>query len=346
MIFLLNSSRRDAETQRSQREEERRDMKDKPLYSLISFASFAPLRLYVKKLGISLLFLLGGAGVFAQDRQNGAYMIPTKVFVGDRASLILPLPNFSGQPVEETSPAQIPSSAVIDIHRIALERRPGGNRLAIEFSAYAPGILELPPITIGTETFTGLRVEISSILSPGDSGKVLSGAELPLAIPGTSLLVYGTISITILLLLLALWALFWGRRQMKGWLEAWKHRRLLGLMWRIVRRLRREMARGSERRKILDTLSVEFRSFLSYFSGNSCRAMTASEFGSLAFFEKYPEVPGGDFLGDFFSRCDRIRFSGMNISSVETLVLFGEIRLFLKMLERAVRKKPGRRERQ
>ena len=291
-----------------------------------------------------LLLLALASQLFAQERQpNGAYMIPTKVFVGDRASLVLPLPGFTGQPVEETRGTMIPLSPGIEIHRIALERRPGGNRLTIEFSAYMPGILELPTINIGGETFSGLKIEISSILAPGDSGKILSGPALPLAIPGTSLLVYGTISAVILVLLLALWALLWGRRRMKGWLEMWKRRRLLGLMWRIERRLRRDLAKGSARREILDRLSAEFRSFLSYFSGKNCRAMTATEFGRLVFFEEYPDVPDSTFLEDFFNRSDRIRFSGMEISSVEMLVFFGEIRLFLKMLDRAVRKKTERR---
>ena len=301
-------------------------------------------RLCVKKLGISLIFLFGGAGGFAQDWQNTAYMIPTKVFVGDRASLVLPLPGFTGQPAEETGPVRIPSSPEIDIHRVALERRPGGCRLTIEFSAYAPGILELPPISIAGESFAGLKIEISSILEPDTAGAVLSGVELPLAIPGTSLLVYGTISAIIIALLLGLWALLWGRRKMKGWLEAWKRRRLVVSMWRIEKHLRKSLAKGSAGRKILDTLSAEFRSFLSYFSGRSCRAMTAFEFGRVSFFEEYNNVPGSEFLGAFFDRCDCIRFSGGGIENSQTLALLGEVRSFLKALDRAMRKS-GRQER-
>ena len=278
--------------------------------------------------------------IFAQNwQQDDAYMIPTKVYVGDRANFVLPLPGFTDQQEAEISPVQIPSSPDIDIHRVAFERRPAGNRLIIEFSAYAPGILALPAISIAGETFSGLAIEISSILDSGPASMILSGPALPLAIPGTSLLVYGTISASVITLLLALWALFWGRRQFKAWLEVWKRRRLLVAMWRIERRLRRDLAKGSGGREILDMLSIEFRSFLAYFYAMNCRAMTASEFGRMVLIEEYPGAPGSEFLMDFFNRCDCIRFSGEEINGDETLGMLGETRSFLRALDRAMRKK-------
>ena len=298
-----------------------------------------PLRLCVKKLGISFIFLLCGAGAFAQDVPNTAHMIPSKVFVGDRASLVLPLKELTGFPTEEINPTRLPSTPGIDIHRVALERRPNGNRLTIEFSAFATGTLELPTISIGGAEFSGLAVEISSILEADSAGTVLSGPALPLAIPGTSLLLYGTIGAAIIALLLVLWALLWGRRQMKDWIEAWKRWQLVLAMWRIEKRLRRDMARGSAGREILDMLSAEFRSFLSYFSGKNCRAMTASEFDGVVFFDEYSDVPGGEFLGAFFGRCDGIRFSGSEIGGDATQSMLGDIRSFLRTLDRAMRKK-------
>ena len=286
-----------------------------------------------------LLLALVCAPAFSQDRRlEGAYMIPSRVFVGDRASFILPLPGFTVRADEEISQERLPSSPDIDLYRVALERRPGGNRLVVEFAAYVPGTLQLPTISIAGEVFNGLRIEISSILEPGESGMVLSGPAQALAIPGTSLLFYGTISISILGLFLALWAVLWGRRHLKGWLEVWKLRRLLTSMWRIERRLRRDMAKGVARREILDRLSGEFRSFLSYFSGKNCRAMTAAEFDRTVFFDEYPNAPSGKFLGGFFGRCDGIRFSGGEINDDATLTLFADLKFFLKTLDQAIRK--------
>jgi len=273
---------------------------------------------------------------FAQDWQHtnkyGAYMVPSKVYVGDRASLMLPLSGMTGH--EEINARLIPSSPDIDIHHAALERRPGGSFLKIEFSAYTPGILELPPFEIGGKIFSGATVEISSILEPGEEGMVLSGPALPLAIPGTSFLIYGTISAGILLMLLIIWVSFRGRAQLKGWLAALKRRWLLISMLDTEKRLRKALAKGTARRKILDSLSTEFRDFLAFFTGENCRAMTAVEIGRLG-----GSMPDSEFLGKFFSRCDGIRFSGDEISGDEILSMLGDLRGFLGALGRSMRKK-------
>jgi hypothetical protein len=278
---------------------------------------------------------------FAQDWQHtnryGAYMVPSKVYVGDRANLMLPLSGITGN--EEINTRHIPSSPDIDIHHVALERRPGGSFLKIEFSAYTPGTLELPPFDIGGEIFSGLSIEISSILESDESGMVLSGPTLPLAIPGTSLLIYGTISAGILLILLTIWVLFRGRTQMKGWLAVLKRWLLLVSMLDLEKRLRKMLAKGTACREILDVLSTEFRNFLACFTGENCRAMTAVEIGRLNDRGGKVAVPDGKFLGNFFSRCDSIRFSGAEINSDETLAVLGDLRRFLAEMGRAMWRK-------
>jgi len=280
---------------------------------------------------------------YAQDRQHinkyGAYMVPSKVYVGDRASLMLPLSGVTGH--EEIDTRLIPSSPDIDIHHVALERRPGGSFLKIEFSAYTPGILELPPFDILGKYFSGLNIEISSILEPGEEGMVLSGPALPLAIPGTSLLIYGSISAGILLIMLTIWVLFRGRAQVKGWLTAWKRGWLLITMIDMERRLRKALAKETSCREILDILSTEFRNFLACFTGENCRAMTAMEIGRLSG-GGGGAVPDSKFLGNFFSRCDGIRFSGAEISNDETLAMLGDLRRFLTALGRTMRGKAAR----
>jgi len=290
-----------------------------------------------------LFILLYCTATFAQDWQHtnkyGAYMVPSKVYVGDRASLMLPLAGVTGH--EEINTRLIPSSPDIDIHHAALERRPGGSFLKIEFSAYTPGILELPPFDILGKNFSGLSIEISSILEPGEEGMVLSGPALPLAIPGTSLLIYGSISAGILLILLTIWVLFRGRTQMKGWLTAWKRRWLLVSMMDLEKRLRKALTKEASCREILDVLSTEFRNFLACFTGENCRAMTAAEIGGLNG-EGGGAVPDSKFLGDFFSRCDGIRFSGAEINNDEILAMLGDFRRFLTALGRAMRGKAAR----
>jgi hypothetical protein len=262
--------------------------------------------------------------------QTDAYLVPPKVYVGDRASLVLPLPGLAADVkinLEHTT-----SSADLVIHQVTLERRPSGSFLTIEFSAYTPGTLELPPIEVGGKVFEGLKVEISSILSTDESGMVLSGPAPPLALPGTSLLVYGTISAAILLMLLAIWSMVWGRKRINGWLATWKRKRLIVSMLMTERRLNKALARGVSCRAILDVLSAEFRSFLTQLTGENCRAMTAAEIGLLK--TTGEENMNGAFLGTFFNNCDALRFSGNEINGNETLAMLGDLKGFVQTLDK------------
>jgi len=266
---------------------------------------------------------------FAQERNAGALMIPPTVYVGDRASLILPLPGFAVKEDSETASVVSPSGD-IDIHRALLERRPVGSRLTVEFTAYAPGILELPSIVIAGEVFNGLTIEISSILEHDPSGKVLSGPALPLAIPGTSLLVYGSVISIFLLLSIGFWILIWGRKSIKGWIAAWERKRLLAGMRGMEKRLRKTLVRDDDTyRNILDALSREFRGFLSRFTGEHCHAMTASEFTNIE------SQVNREFLKDFFSRCDGIRFRAEEINKNDALSMLDDLKQFLAGLSDA-----------
>jgi hypothetical protein len=304
-----------------------------------------------------LLLFCAGLHLAAQDTGR-PYLIPPVVHVGDRATLVIPL---SGEKAVNDSLVSLdtqhaPLSPDIDFHRIVLERRPSGSRLLVEFSAFIPGLLELPPIEIGGERFAGLRVEISSILESGETGAVLSGLAPALAIPGTSFLVYGTMGALVLILLLALWAGIWGRRRFSGWIVRWKRRRLIVFMWGMEKRLRRNLQKEGKPQNVLNILSGEFRVFLSFFTGENCRAMTAAELGRLppellspgrgedqkpdadSTVRPGPELEtGGDFLGAFFRRCDEFRFSGSDISTAEALGMLDDLRRFLKNLDRAER---------
>ena len=284
------------------------------------------------------------AAAQAQDGRQAAYMIPPKVYVGDRASLVVPLQGFSANGNSangnvEIPPARIPRSPDIDIYRVAIDRRPGGSRLTVEFSAFAPGILELPPLEIAGEVFSGLAVEISSILEPGETNALLSGPARPLAIPGTSLLVYGTLASAVVSLLLALWALLWGRRQVKDWAAAWKRRRLLVSMLGIEKRLRKALAKGNAPIELLDTLTGEFRAFLACYSGVNFRSMTAMEIGRLETAGGLTVIAGGGALGGFFGRCDEMRYSSREIDGGEALAVFDETKSLLVKIQRAGRGK-------
>jgi len=287
----------------------------------------------MRKLYVITLSTLVCAAGFALDNNGDAYTVPPKVYVGDRASLILPLPGYAAKPDAGTASANsetslgVTTASGIDIHRALIERRPSGGRLTVEFTAYAPGVLELPPVTVAGEVFSGLKIEISSVLEDDAYGMVLSGPAPPLAIPGTSLLVYGGIISVICSLSAAFWILIWGRKRIRDSLALWEKKRLLAGMRGTERRLRKTLARdGGACRNVLDALSGEFRRFLSGFTGERCTAMTAVEFANI-------DAPvDGEFLKNFFKRCDGTRFGGGTISKTDAFSILDDLKRFLTAL--------------
>jgi hypothetical protein len=230
-----------------------------------------------------------------------------------------------------------------------LEFDPSRGQLLIDFTPFAPGELELPPIKVPQLpglSLEGCRVSVASVLGPegqNDGVLVLSGPAPPLAVPGTALLIYGSSSLIILVLLLLLGLGIWGRPYLAKLMEARRRGRLIRLMGNIGRDLREKIP-GASAHAILGVLSVEFRAFLGYFfdgeSGRNCRAMTAEEFSALAPLfspreELQPVSPVS--LGNFFRCLDRLRFSGEAASGPEISALLDQIDGILRAMEKGFR---------
>lgn len=308
-------------------------------------------------LALGFLLILGPASsVFPQDRgaPEGAKQnqTPRQIFVGDRGRLTLTLgPDFQNFPPFYIGDSRIlPQSPELRIHRLEFDPRRG--QLFIDFTAFAPGELDIPPIKIpqlSNFTLDGCRVSIASALARGadspfpESGGVLvlSGFALPLAVPGTALLIYGTSSLIVLFLLLLLGAGIWGRPYLAKLMEARRRRRLIRLMGIIGEGLRGRISPDSCQ-TILMKLSVEFRAFLGYFfdpgNGGDCRAMTAEEFRFLPpLFSPadadWAQPASPSSLWDFFRRLDRLRFSGEKAGMGEIAALLDRMALILRAID-------------
>jgi hypothetical protein len=284
-----------------------------------------------------------GALVPAQENPKAPYLIPRTVYVGDRCRMVCPLDPpaedmsaFSGTSRVLDQPDELPPASELGVSRLDLDGRTGV--LLIDFTAYAPGLLELPPLEIGGRRFTGLRVNIGSVL---DSGTALSPSAPPLAVPGTFLIIYGTVFGLAAALLLGILGIFWSRYHFGDLRLRFRRRRLVRAMERFLRRLRSSLARGRiDAAETLGRLSSEFRIFLGLFAGMNCRAMTPREFLS------YPVFPGngrfsgngeaGPVLRDLFRRCDLLRFSGEEIARAEAVDLVNEAGTLVEGLAAAV----------
>ena len=273
------------------------------------------------------IFILTCAVSHAQTTQ--IMLVPRTVFVGDPAVLVLQLPpaqNVEDIVLNALSP-DFPTDNNIDFHRIVLERRTGGSRLLIEFTAFVPGILELPVIEAGGERFAGLTVRIESIIdTQGALG--LSRPASSLAMPGTAFMLYGTMAGIILFLILVVLFIAKGRTLLNRWIEKYKRWRLFVSIKITEKRLRKILQKGGDKRDILDKLSRVFRGFLSALTEKNCRAMTAREFENLAIGSEI----NGSLLGNFFRRCDELRFSGREINSQDVSMLLDDTRDFFMAL--------------
>jgi len=272
--------------------------------------------------------------------QSEIYLIPKNVYVGDKAVLVLPL---SGASVNSQDIVLTPSSADfplhenIDFHRIILERHTGVNRLMIEFTAFVPGLLEIPPIEIGGGYFSGLSFTVSSVLE-GSPSLILSGPASSLAMPGTAIMFYGTITAAIIFILLITWFFLKGRIFLKKWREKYKYWKLFNSMKLIEKRLYKNVYKGEDKRIILDKLSGQFRVFLSVITGINCRSMTAGNFETPEFetalnSRRITDSFNPAQLGNFFNKCDELRFSGDNIDSQEIFNLLEFLRGFIGTME-------------
>ncbi|MCL2720450.1 MAG: hypothetical protein FWD47_03820 [Treponema sp.] len=274
-----------------------------------------------------LLFLLIYNVSFAQ---SAPYLIPRHIYVGDPAVLIVPLPvSNQNYPDIVLTDDLLPLDEYIDFQRIILERRISGSRLIVEFTAFAAGVLEFPVIEIGEETFPALSVTVNSILS-GRADRTLSGNASTLAMPGTALMLYGTIALFAVIILLSIWFAVKGKIIFNKLYDKWKRKRLFTHIRKTEKRLRKLAAKGSKR-EILDKLSDETRNFLTVLTGNNFRAMTAGEFESLPedkIVLKQTGLKQAELkeFANFFRSCDELRFSGAQINLQDILKLLDDLR--------------------
>jgi hypothetical protein len=274
-------------------------------------------------------------------------MVPQTIFVVYFGRLVVPLGRtlIWPEPLILDTPDKIPEARDMVILRIEIEHRGTGARLLIDFIPYALGLLSFPPLDLSKFVgepliITGLEAHVSSILSP--SRMDLSEPASPLAVPGTSVLVYGTLVLILFLLFLGIGGSIWGRSHFR---ELWgqiRRRHLLRVMEKFLRRLRQEndLEKEGKAGSYLTLLSQEFREFLSFFTGINCRSLTALEFLELPLGDSESGLQGGTpinaaFLCRLFRSWDTLRFSGRAIEKADLIHAVDETDEFIIALYRA-----------
>ncbi|MDR0645046.1 MAG: hypothetical protein LBG05_09145 [Treponema sp.] len=276
------------------------------------------------------------------------YMVPQTVYVGDRAMLIAPL-SASNEAFQAGAPEMMsidppaPTTGLV-VHRIVVERQNERIRLAVEFTAFETGVLELPPITVpGFADDFHLSVTVASLLSP--STMSLSPPAPPLAVSGTAALLYGTSIALILVIFLFVGARVFWIRQFLSLSVLFKDRLLIFRMKRRLANLRKNLQKDGIRNnqnEVLDNLSVEFRLFLSHFFNIDCSTLTADEFSffPLSLFGRTVDYPQDSGLRMIFRRLDSFRFNMEDLSPDNVRMSIEDIGAFIEKLWGEMRRKP------
>ena len=305
----------------------------------------------------SLILLLIPPQIPAQDALT-PFLLPRIIYVGDPGRLVVPLDDSFAElaPFVLEDPVNLPSTPELLIQRVELDRRGGLSRLFIDFIPFAVGTLSFPALEFvlaGEDpreyslTLSGLHVEIASILNP--AWMALSEPAPPLAVPGTGLLIYGSLASILLVLFLAVAGSIWGKRYFRGFSLRLHRKSLLRGMLKYLRRLERESKPGKtgSPEYHLSRLAVRFREFLSVFTGINCRSLTPAEFielpitrGSPVSGEQPPEPPLTPvFLRDLFQGWDTLRFSGQDVTTPDLFNALKATERFVLALNRVEREK-------
>jgi hypothetical protein len=160
-----------------------------------------------------------------------------------------------------------------------------------------------------------------------------------LAVPGTSLLVYGTGVLILILLALGIGCSLLGPRYFGELWEGIYRRYRLRAMMRFLRRFRQEyiLDKNANPRQYLTVLSAKIREFLSFFTGFNCHSLTAMEF---------LELPLGGTALDPWRLCkmfrawDTLRFSGQGMEMTDLFEAIVDVNYLLVDLDKAEKEKP------
>jgi hypothetical protein len=168
-----------------------------------------------------------------------------------------------------------------------------------------------------------------------------------LAVPGTSLLIYGALVLVIFLLSIGIVTNLLSRHYFKDIWERLRRRRLLRRMAKFLRRLKQEASFGENENtgSYLCLLSTELREFLSLCTGLNCRSLSAVEFLDLPL-EDISESLGNEafkwssYLCCLFRVWDTLRFSGQNITMKDLVQALNDTETFVSALDKTERENP------
>jgi hypothetical protein len=248
---------------------------------------------------------------------DGPFLVPQTVFVGDAGRLVVPLAGFAhaaGQ-TNATMTDRLPFNENVIIKRVEIDVR--AKQLLIDFTAFKPGVLEIPAISWGSGTWMEaielppLKVEIASILEREGYSIILSPPEKPLAAPGTFVMISGGTVACIALTVAAVFLTVNGPRHFHRFAERLRIRLLIYRTERAIQKTQYALTMGRMGTKEgITTVGEVFKSFLSAFYRKDYASYAAEDFLSDILFSG---SESGGAVYRIFATCDKLKFSPARI---------------------------------
>jgi len=279
----------------------------------------------------------GKGGASASSEVLSAVQVPPQVFVGDRARLVLtmvPKASVGNQSIIIDVVDKLPQSKALHISRLELDPHGKNPRIFVDFIPFEPGRITVPPVEIGPYLVSKQAVEVASVLESGATGMETAPLEEPLLVPGTRLLLYGTIFIGVLLVALVFAALFWGSawyRLLQTWFQK---RRVRQKLTQRLLRLEQDISQGHGPSPVdVGNLLSLLRTYMELVSGFPCLAKTGQELTAEAGASPFPELVLQ--MGSLVTFSDALRFSGRMATLAELNQLCTDCRRLILLIEQA-----------
>lgn len=289
------------------------------------FSQIKKVRFHARTFLIYLWLVIGG-WLYPQNQGEGytVQLVPSVVYVGDRARVYLKVPNPAAVPLERVElKGPLPKSTELVLFGVELVPGNKFSTILIDFAAYRPGNVLLPPLTIGPFTLKNVSIPIASVLSEEKGSPVLAPYKRPLWAPGTVLFLSLAGGGALLAVGLLIGIPTRGPAMLARYREFRRRRKALVSLQRLIGSLAtKKVLEGEDCALLAQTI----RGYLRDRAEWDCFALTTDEMGH---HEKVLAIDGlGEPLVALFSLFDKVRFGDpqkKRVSAEEVLSLVKEV---------------------
>ncbi len=262
-----------------------------------------------KRLTLCFLLILPACLAAGEDNYSISkiHFLPPVYYVGDEVEARIRLSVSGG--VVPAEPSELPAPGWIRFRDVRIIPISNEYEVRISFSVYKTGTQELPPISLGDITLTGVKVGAASLLEDGVTK--IEDAFGPVLLPGTRLLLAAVVGGAIVVPALIIVVFIWARRLIGQMRAQWLANKPLKDLNAMLDRLADPDYAGNSRNFYI-TLTETFRDYLSSRLEVDIKSHTASELKE-DLMQALAGVAQVEKISAELPRFDEIKFGGLGV---------------------------------